>query len=89
MTRLQTMRIIWDHEYETRVRNGFPVIVWIDVAGDRDEGEWHEWVVDYEITNPSGGQVKWLKLTRDESDDLMRAAFRDFKQARKIADEIF
>ena len=65
------------------VRNGFPVLVWLDVRGsERDVGYMDDWVANAEISSMGYDSIKFLKLTVEEECNAINNAFDAYLRGR-------
>lgn len=65
------------------VRNGFPVLVWLDVRGsEHDVGYMDDWVANAEISSMGYGSVKFLGLTVEEECNAINNAFDAYLRSR-------
>ena len=68
---------VYYNAYEqVEVKNGFPVLVWMDVRQpERDVGYMGEWVCDFDISTMNYSDVKFLGLTSKDYDEALNEAF--------------
>ena len=64
---------------EITVRNGFPVLVWLDIRGaEEDVGYKDEWVCDAELSTTNYSSIKFLGLTVEEECNAINEAFEAY-----------